>query len=125
MKPIIGITANYSFEGSSEFAKGIGAKEQEWQLLADDYIASVVRAGGIPFILPVVRGSEWETVVEEMLSAVDGVLFSGGSDVDPLRFGQQTTGKTGGVVPERDEQEFTMLRYLLGQTNKPILGPAS
>lgn len=122
MKPIIGITANYSFEGSSEFAKGIGAKEQEWQLLADDYIASVVRAGGIPFILPVVRGSEWETVVEEMLSAVDGVLFSGGSDVDPLRFGQQTTGKTGEVVPERDEQEFTMLRYLLGQTNKPILG---
>lgn len=40
MKPIIGITANYSFDGSSEFAEGIGAKEQEWQLLADDYIAS-------------------------------------------------------------------------------------
>ena len=55
MKPIIGITANYNFDGSSEFAEGIGAKEQEWQFLADDYIASVVRAGGIPFILPVVR----------------------------------------------------------------------
>ncbi len=121
-RPIIGITANYSFDGSSEFSEGIGAKEQEWQLLADDYIASVVRAGGIPFILPVVRGPKRETVVAEMLSAVDGVLFSGGNDVDPLRFGQQTTGKTGGVVPERDEQEFTMLRYLLGQTDKPILG---
>ena len=122
MKPVIGITANYSFDGSSEFAEGIGAKEQEWQLLADDYIASVVRAGGIPFILPVVRGPKWETIVEEILSAVDGVLFSGGSDVDPLRFGQQTTGKTGGVVPERDEQEFAMLHYLLEQTGKPILG---
>lgn len=44
MKPIIGITANYSFDGSSEFAEGIGAKEQEWQLLADDYIASFGRA---------------------------------------------------------------------------------
>ena len=33
MKPIIGITANYSFDGSSEFAKGIGAKEQEFTML--------------------------------------------------------------------------------------------
>lgn len=122
MKPVIGITANYSYDGSSEFAEGIGAREQEWQLLADDYIASVVRAGGVPLILPVVRGPERETVVEQMLSCVDGVLFSGGSDVDPLLFGQQTTGKTGGVVPERDEQEFAMLRWLLERTDKPILG---
>ena len=45
-----------------------------------------------------------------MLSAVDGVLFSGGSDVDPLRFGQQTTGKMGGVVPEREPQ-FSLFYY--------------
>ena len=60
MKPIIWITANYSFGGSSEFAEGIGAREQEWQLIADDYIASVTRAGGVPIILPVVWGPEWK-----------------------------------------------------------------
>lgn len=122
MKPIIGITANYSFDGSSEFAEGIGAREQEWQLIADDYVSSVTRAGGIPVILPVVRGPEWEAVVEQMINCVDGILLSGGSDVDPLRFGQKTTGKTGGIIPERDEQEFYMLRYLLEKTQKPVLG---
>lgn len=122
MKPIIGITANYSFDGESEFAEGIGAREQEWQLLADDYVASVVRAGGVPLILPVVRGPEGSAVVEQMAASVDGVLFSGGSDVDPLRFGQRSAGKTGGVVPERDEQEFALVRRLLEHTDKPILG---
>lgn len=122
MKPIIGITANYSFDGSSEVAEGIGAREQEWQLIADDYIASVTRAGGIPVILPVVRGPEWKAVVKHLLNCVDGVLLSGGSDVDPLRFGQKTTGKTGGIIPERDEQEFYVLHYLLDETKKPVLG---
>lgn len=82
----------------------------------------MTRAGGIPVILPVVRGPEWETVVEQMINCVDGILLSGGSDVDPLRFGQKTTGKTGGIIPERDEQEFYMLRYLLEKTQKPVLG---
>jgi len=121
MKPIIGISANYSFDGSSEFAEGIGAREQEWQLIADDYIASVTRAGGIPVILPVVRGAEREAVLEQMIESVDGVLFSGGSDVDPRRFGKKTSGKTGRIVPERDEQELYMLHYLLERTKKPIL----
>lgn len=122
MRPIIGITANYSFDGSSEFAEGIGTREQEWQLLADDYITSVVRAGGAPVILPLTRGPEGWEALRLLLDQVDGVLFSGGNDVDPLRFGQKSTGRTGGVIPERDEQEFTMLRYLLEETEKPILG---
>lgn len=119
---MIGITANYSFDGSSEFAEGIGAREQEWQLIADDYISSVVRAGSIPVVLPVVRGADWKTVTDRLINCVDGVLFSGGSDVNPLLFGQKTTGRTGGVVPERDEQEIYMFRYLLERTGKPILG---
>lgn len=61
-------------------------------------------------------------MVEQMLNYVNGVLLSGGSDVDPLRFGQKTTGKTGGIIPERDEREFYMLHYLLEKTQKPILG---
>ena len=122
MKPIIGITANYSYDGSSEFAEGIGAKEQEWQLIADDYISSVVRAGGIPLILPVIREDrDWETT-QQLLACVDGVLFSGGNDVDPLLFGEKTTGKTGSVTPGRDQQELFMLRALLEETRKPILG---
>lgn len=122
MHPVIGITANYSYDGSGEYREGIGAKEQDWQLLADDYVASVVRAGGIPLILPVIREEEDRAVTRRMLDLVDGVLFSGGSDVDPMRFGRKSAGHTGPVVPERDGQELFLIHTLLEETEKPILG---
>ena len=122
LHPVIGITANYSFDGSGEYREGIGAKEQDWQLLADDYIASVVRAGGIPLILPVIREGADRTVTRRLLDLVDGVLFSGGGDVDAVRFGQKSAGRTGAVVPERDEQELFLIQTLLKETEKPILG---
>lgn len=122
MEPIIGITANYMFDGSAEYAEGIGAPDQEWQLLADDYITSVKRAGGIPLILPVIKEEGDRAVTLRLLDCVDGVLFSGGSDVDPLRFGAVTKGKTGKLIPERDEQEFFLFRHVLEKTGKPVLG---
>lgn len=122
MEPIIGITANYMFDGSAEYAEGIGAPDQEWQLLADDYITAVKRAGGVPLILPVIKEEGDRTVTLRLLDCVDGVLFSGGSDVDPLRFGAVTTGKTGKLIPQRDEQEFFLFRHVLEKTGKPMLG---
>ncbi len=122
LHPIIGITANYSFDGSGEYAEGIGAKEQDWQLLADDYVTCVVRAGGIPLILPVIREGRDRTVTRRLLELADGVLFSGGSDVDPMRFGQKSAGRTGAVVPERDEQELFLARTVLEETDRPVLG---
>ena len=122
MKPIIGITANYMFDGSAEYAEGIGAPDQQWQLLADDYITSVLRAGGTPLILPILREGEDRETTLRLLDCVDGVLFSGGSDIDPMRFGQITTGKTGTLIPERDEQEFFLFQQVLKCTQKPMLG---
>ena len=122
MRPIIGITANYSFDGASQCREGIGTPGQEWQMLADDYITAVTRAGGIPLILPILRGGDREALRTELLDRVDGVLFSGGNDVDPLLFGETSTGRTGRLIPDRDEQELWMARYLLEHTRKPILG---
>ena len=119
MRPVIGITVNYSYNGESEVAEGIGAPGQQWQLVADDYIAAVVKAGGIPVMLPIVRSGE---VLRDMADRLDGVLFSGGSDVDPMRFGQRTTGKTGPIIRERDDQEFLLADYVINHTNKPVLG---
>lgn len=119
MRPVIGITANYMFDGSAEYRAGIGAADQSWQKLADDYVTAVERAGGLPLILPIVSGGD---TAKELLERVDGVLFSGGSDVDPLLFGETSAGKTGMIVPERNRQEIFMLRHLLEHTRKPILG---
>lgn len=120
MKPIIGITVNYSYKGDSPYAEGIGAPGQEWQLLADDYITAVVRAGGVPLMLPVVRDNP--ELLKNMVDLVDGVLFSGGSDVDPQMYGQTTTGKTGGIIVERDEHEKFLVDYVVNHTSKPVLG---
>lgn len=119
MKPIIGITANYMSDGSAEYQEGIGAPGQAWQKLAHDYITAVEQAGGLPLILPIVSG---EDAAKELLERVDGVLFSGGSDIDPLLFGETATGKNGNIIPERDRQEAFMLRHLLDHTRKPVLG---
>ena len=56
MRPVIGITCNYTYDGSGPFAEGIGAREQEWQLLADDYVAAVTAAGGLPLCF---RTRQW------------------------------------------------------------------
>lgn len=119
MKPIIGITANYSYDGTGECEDGIGTQGQEWQLLADDYICAICRAGGLPMILPIMDDME---DVKQMLMGVDGVLFSGGHDVQPSYFHELPTGKCGGMVPRRDFQEDFMVKYLLSETSKPVLG---
>ena len=51
MKPIIGITANFIKDGRFGVDAHIGGAGQFWQALADDYIRSVVLAGGTPVIV--------------------------------------------------------------------------
>ena len=87
MRPIIGITANFRNDGEMEYSRSLGFADQKWHSLADDYIQTVLRAGGIPVILPVLSGpavredgaaqTEWM----HMLQGLDGIIFSGGSDV--------------------------------------------
>jgi gamma-glutamyl-gamma-aminobutyrate hydrolase PuuD len=52
-RPLIGICANYSTDDKPGIITGLGLPGQEWQLLADDYVKSIERAGGIPIIIPI------------------------------------------------------------------------
>jgi len=119
MKPIIAITANYSTNDTIGTSAKIGAPKQDWQLLADDYIYSVEKAGGIPIILPVVK--DVETLIP-LLKKVDGLLISGGSDIDPKYYGQYMKNELGGIVPKRDKMEIELVRHALYETDIPILG---
>ncbi len=116
MKPVIGITVNYSREVT---AVGIGFPGQTWHLLTDEYVSAVVQAGGTPLLLPITEDPD---AMKAMMDAVDGILFSGGNDVDAAYFGERTLGKCGPIVPERDAQEAFLARYALEETDKPILG---
>jgi putative glutamine amidotransferase len=56
----------------------------------------------------------------DVLDSLDGIVFTGGSDVDPARYGEQPHPKTY-VRPERDAAELVLLRAAL-TTDLPVLG---
>ncbi len=119
MKPIIGITANYSTKDTFGISEGIGAIKQEWQLLADDYIYSIEAAGGIPVILPVLKDLD---ILSDLLNRLDGIIFTGGKDIDPNFYGQYPTKELGQLIPERDRFEIELAKLALSKSDIPILG---
>jgi putative glutamine amidotransferase len=107
-RPIVGITA-YVTEAA------FGPWELESALIPYDYVRAVERAGGRAVIVP-----PSDEGVEEILDAVDALIFSGGSDLDPELYGQEAHPATDGVVPERDSAELTLLRSALDR-DLPVL----
>lgn len=119
MKPLIGICANYLSDDAIGMTVGIGAKNQEWQLLADDYIVAIERAGGVPVILPITEDLETLT---PLLQKLDGILFSGGSDIDPNYYGEYPKFGLGLIEPRRDFHEMKLAQKVLYEMNVPVLG---
>lgn len=118
MKPLIGITCNYSKQNLGEVT-GLGVTGQEWILVASDYAKSVERAGGIPLLIPFTE--DIETVLD-LAKRCDGILITGGDDVDPLLYDEDVSPKTTHLEPRRDRQEALLVKELLDKTKKPILG---
>ncbi len=119
MKPIIGITANFSTEDEIGTKFNMGAKNQSWHLLADDYIKAVEVAGGIPVIIPVIDAYE---ELKSLIKRLDGVILSGGSDVSPILYGKDTNVETGVLELNRDLQESFIARYIIENTEIPLFG---
>jgi putative glutamine amidotransferase len=79
------------------------------------YVDAVARAGGRALLVP-----PSEDAVEETLDALDGILFSGGSDIDPAEYGHDAHPETNGIRPERDRGELALLRAAL-ERDLPLL----
>lgn len=109
-RPIIGITSAYEMEE--------GLRNYHRTTVSIDYTKSIVAAGGVPLIIPVTNDIE---TIKAQLSLVDGLLLSGGVDINPFLYGQDFKEGMGVVSPERDECEIQVLREYL-KTGKPILG---
>jgi putative glutamine amidotransferase len=95
------------------------AKWSHWELEAAliplDYVRSVERAGGRALLVP-----PSDEGIEETLDALDGIVFSGGSDLDPELYGQEQHAETTGLVPERDRAELALLEAAL-ERDMPVL----
>ncbi len=101
MKPVIGITAGDLPSSTSDAAR----HEDAYTELREEYLAAVAAAGGRPVIVP----TGPDTVVEETLARIDGLILSGGADVDPGRYGERALNNTVRPDRARDAKEFDIL----------------
>jgi putative glutamine amidotransferase len=112
LAPIIGITASLKEDADSVAERPLGSFVR-----ADlDYVAGVAQAGGTPMVLPPII----ETV-EEMVRGIDGLLLSGGTDLDPSYYGEEPLPELGVTVAERDAFEMALLERALGR-GVPVFG---
>ena len=89
--------------------------DTEFALLHRVYVDMVVAAGGAPVLLPPVQVG-----AEEMVGALDGLIFTGGSDIDPAAYGEEPHGTTRSR-PHRDQAEIRLLHTALDR-DLPVLG---
>jgi putative glutamine amidotransferase len=93
MRPVIGVTCDYDWEtGNSQLRPG--------------YFEGVYRSGGLPFLIPVLESSGAADVIVRL----DGLLLTGGQDIDPRFFHEEPHPAIGWVNPCRDELEIALCR---------------
>jgi putative glutamine amidotransferase len=106
-KPVVGITTYLT-------PAAWGAWELEAALVPAAYVRAVTHAGGVPLLVP--PGAAYE----ETLDVVDGLVFSGGSDLDPELYGEEAHPETVGWVRERDDFELGLMHAALAR-DVPLL----
>lgn len=106
-KPVVGITTYLT-------RAAWGAWDVDAALVPFEYVQAVERAGGAPLLVP--PGADTEAT----LAVVDGLIFSGGSDLDPDLYGEDAHPETNGIVRERDEFELELMRAALAR-DVPVL----
>jgi putative glutamine amidotransferase len=106
-RPVIGITTYL-------VPAAWGAWNMEAALVPADYVRAVADVGGAPLLVP--PGSS----LPETLDVVDGLVFSGGSDLDPDLYAADAHPETAGVVRERDDFELELMREAL-ERDVPML----
>jgi putative glutamine amidotransferase len=86
--------------------------------LVEAIVQCVERAGGLPLLIPLGLG---ETTLRNLFARLDGLLFSGGGDVHPERYGAAWHEKLDGVDAERDRTELALARWAAAG-DKPFFG---
>ncbi len=104
-KPVIGI--------SSTWGEGVATS------VPLTYVESVIRAGGVPVVLPLTQDT---ALISNMLDRIDGLIMTGGEDLDPLRwYGEEPVQALGQLAPERDSFDIALVRMAISR-GLPVLG---
>ncbi|MDI6879985.1 MAG: gamma-glutamyl-gamma-aminobutyrate hydrolase family protein [Desulfitobacteriaceae bacterium] len=105
MRSIIGITCDHDYSQNRLFQ-------------TKAYVQAVVEAGGLPLLVPFFRAGQMN---EELAQKLNGLMLTGGADIDPFFFGEPMLAATKEIDPERDEWEIALIQEFL-RNDKPILG---
>lgn len=103
MKPVIGVTSSYDWEKKNYVSPA-------------SYIESITTCGGVPILLPPTTKMD----TKEIMAIVDGVMLTGGVDVDPSHYGEPPIPTLGRVDPLRDSYELVVTKKAI-ECQKPLL----
>jgi putative glutamine amidotransferase len=106
MKPRVGVTATPAVH-----------EDRLVEQINRSYVRGVIEAGGVPLVLPVLEPAD----VEAVLDGLDGLLLSGGGDIEPSRYGQLPSEHVDGVDAARDAWELALIEGALAR-DLPLLG---
>lgn len=102
----IGLTTNY------ERIDGISSL-----YIACDYVNAIIEQNAVPVMIPVTGNLD---IINHYLENVDGLLLTGGEDIDPSYYGEKNTGLSRNVCRERDMAEMYIIERSL-DNGRPIL----
>ena len=108
-RPVIGISA---YDVAVDFGQW---KAFRSVLVPQAYVRAVVAAGGIPVLVPPTE------VASAILEDLDGMVFTGGSDINPAVYGQEPHPESSGFHDHRDAAELGLMRAALSGS-MPVLG---
>jgi putative glutamine amidotransferase len=112
VRPLIGLT---TYREQARW----GVWDQPADLLQVEYSDAIVRAGGLPVLLP--PATEDPDAAATVVARLDGLVVSGGADVEPEQYGEEPHPRTAQWRPDRDAWELALLTSAAA-ANLPTLG---
>lgn len=104
-RPLVGIACGYDYEKNKIYLK-------------DGYYDAIFQSGAMAVLIPPAKeGDALESIVERC----DGVMITGGPDVDPKHYGESVFPANGEICPCRDDAEIRIIKKTLA-LDKPLLG---
>jgi putative glutamine amidotransferase len=113
-RPVIGITS-YVEKASWRVWRSLPAA-----LISYAYVRQIADAGGTAFVVPPLPTGATQDDARSLLGRLDGLVLSGGSDIDPARYRAARSATTQEARPDRDDSELLLARVACG--TMPVLG---
>ena len=110
-KKVIGIVGN-------TLVSNTPLGEMERAYVNSTYVKGVLRAGGVPLVIPCFGDLD---VIKRQAEICDAFLFSGGGDIDPSQYGEEPDSRLGEIDPAIDAFQLKMYAEV-EKSGKPVLG---